>query len=170
MVHWEAGDRTTASGPASPVPTNLWAPALSTTPAGNRYIVLVSDPDEMAGKGRNYQYTLANATLSVTCTGRRITEAVNGGQTRRGDFEGMNSITELQPGYYAEVHRHPFHNPAKGGLNWSGEVGGCDLLSGWFAVDRISFANNELTSLVLRFEQRCEGGVLALRGKIYWVP
>ena len=152
------------------MPANLWVPDAAATPAGSRYVVLVSDADEFIGEGRSYPYTPANATLSVTGSGRRISVTVNGGQTWRGEFEGMNSITELQPGYYAGVQRHPFHNPVKGGFDWSGEGRGCNKASGWVAIDRISFANNELTSLILRFEQRCEGGALALRGKIHWVP
>lgn len=169
VVHWDASDRSTAPGPVA-VPANLWAPDAAATPAGGRYIVLASDADEFVGDGRTHAYTPANATLSVTGSGRRISVTVNGAQTWRSEFEGMNSISELQPGYYAGVQRHPFHNPAKGGLDWSGEGRGCNKSAGWFAIDRISFVNDELTSLILRFEQRCDGGVLALRGKIHWVP
>ena len=81
----------------------------------------------------------------------------------------MNSLTRLQPGYYADVQRWPFHNPATGGLDWSGMGRGCNTLTGWFVVDSVTYAGNAIASLDLRFEQHCEGVAPTLRGKIHWI-
>jgi hypothetical protein len=35
-------------------------------------------------------------------------------------------------------------------------------------VDRITYVDNVLTSIDLRFEQHCEGGSTALRGAMHW--
>jgi hypothetical protein len=80
----------------------------------------------------------------------------------------MYTLSQLQLGYYPDLRRYPFHNPAKGGLNWSGQGRGCNTLRGWFAVDRVTYTNGILTALDLRFEQRCEGGIPALHGAIHW--
>jgi hypothetical protein len=78
----------------------------------------------------------------------------------------MNSLTRLQVGYYDDLRRYPFHNPTKGGLNWSGEGRGCNTLTGWFAIDAVTYENGQLTAIELRFEQHCEGGAPALHGAI----
>ena len=80
----------------------------------------------------------------------------------------MSTVRQLQPGYYADLRRYPFHNPVKGGLDWVGEGRGCNTLLGWFAIDGDTYTNGNLTALELRFEQRCEGGIPALHGAIHW--
>ncbi len=94
--------------------------------------------------------------------------AVSGAQGWNGDFQTMYTLSQLAPGYYPDLQRYPFHNPAKGGLSWYGEGRGCNRLLGWFAVDRVVYTNGVLTALDLRFEQRCEGGTPALHGAIHW--
>jgi len=80
----------------------------------------------------------------------------------------MNSITELEQGYYGTLQRYPFHNPAKGGLSWSGNGRGCNSLSGWFVVDSITYVGGTLSAIDLRFEQHCDGDTPALNGKVSW--
>ena len=41
----------------------------------------------------------------------------------------MSTLGQLQRGYYADLRRYPFHNPAKGGLDWFGEGRGCNTLA-----------------------------------------
>jgi hypothetical protein len=80
----------------------------------------------------------------------------------------MNVVSTLQPGYYGNLSRYPFHNPAKGGLDWSGNGRGCNTLTGWFAIDSVTYTGTTLTQIDLRFEQHCEGGTPALHGAIHW--
>ncbi len=167
-VHWDASDHTAAAGPVNPPPATLWAPADGATPANGSYIYLTSDAGDYIGGGGTYTYTNGNAVLGVNVSGRRLTVSVAGNQDWSGTFEGMNSIAELKPGYYGNLRRYPFNNAIKGGLDWGGEGRGCNTLTGWFVVDSISYANGQLATLDLRFEQHCEGGSSALRGKIHW--
>jgi hypothetical protein len=81
----------------------------------------------------------------------------------------MLGLAQLQPGYYGNLHRFPFHNPVAGGLNWSGQGRGCNTLQGWFVVDSVSYQSDSLKSIDLRFEQHCEGMTPALHGQIHWI-
>jgi hypothetical protein len=75
---------------------------------------------------------------------------------------------ELEVGYYPDLRRYPFHNPVKGGLSWYGEGRGCGALTGWFAVDSVTYDGSTVTAIDLRFEQHCAGSTAALRGEIHW--
>ena len=168
-IHWRRGDATRPSGPAA-IPANLWRPPAGSTPASGNFVYLASDAGDFIGQGFTYTYTPANAAIAVSSTGGRLTVSVDGAQDWVGEFQTMNTIGRLQPGYYPGVLRFPFHNPATGGLSWTGEGRGCNTLTGWFAVDRATYSGTTLTGLDLRFEQHCEGGTPALRGAIRWGP
>jgi hypothetical protein len=71
-------------------------------------------------------------------------------------------------GYYGDLRRYSFHNSTKGGLEWSGQGRGCGRLTGWFAIDTLTYLNGQLTEIELRFQQHCEEGSSALRGAIRW--
>lgn len=162
QVHWNAADTTGAAGPVLPVPAGLWAP--SVTPAGNS-VYLESTPGDYIGGGKKYLYLADAATVSVS--GNRFTVDINSnGANWNGTFVGMNSLTELKPGYYGGLQRYPFHNAVKGGLSWGGNGRGCNTLTGWFVIDKISYVNGNVKELDARFEQHCEGGSSALRGRI----
>ena len=169
QVHWVAGDTTGAPGPVNPPPANLWTPTAGATPATGNYVYLQSDLNDYVGGGLTNTYTQANAVLSVTSTNSHLAVTVTGNDTWSGDFQGMNSLTQLQPGYYPGLQRFPFNNPVTGGLDWGGDGRGCNTLTGWFVVDSITYTAGALTAVDLRFEQHCEGGTAALHGKIHWV-
>jgi hypothetical protein len=82
----------------------------------------------------------------------------------------MNTLTQLQPGYYPGLQRYPFHNPALGGLDWYGQGRGCNTLQGWFVVDSVTYIGGALAAIDLRFEQHCQGITPALHGAIHWGP
>jgi hypothetical protein len=169
-IHWTAADPTQPSGPQNPLPSNLWAPAAGATPSSGNYVYLVSDPGDFIGAGQTYTFTPASHTLSLSESGGLLLVTINGAsQQWRGEFKGMVSIGSLQPGYYGNLQRYPFHNPARGGLIWSGNARGCNTLTGWFAVDSVTYSAGILASVDLRFEQHCEGMTPALRGKIHWI-
>lgn len=168
QVVWIASDATTPPGPVLPAPAGLWAPAAGATPATGSYVYLKSDAGDFVGAGQTRTYTRADALLNVTVSGTRVSVNVGGDQNWSGDFIGMNTLSQLQPGYYGNLERYPFHNPAKGGLSWWGDGRGCNTLTGWFVVDGVTWNGSSLATLDLRFEQHCEGGAPALRGKIHW--
>jgi hypothetical protein len=143
----------------------LWQPPIGSVPPTGDYVYLQSDPGDYIGGGQTYSYTPSNATINVAANGGHATVSVGGWFA---DFQAMSTLTRLQPGYYGDLKRYPFHNPAKGGLDWFGNGRGCNTLSGWFVVDQVTYSGSTLTALDLRFEQHCEGGAAALRGAIHW--
>lgn len=166
-IHWDANDTTSAPGPIVPAPAGLWTPPAGLTPDSGNYVYLESDIGDYIGQGRNYLYTPADATIGVSASGARVDISINGDESWGGNFQAMNSINLLEAGYYGDLQRYPFHNPAKGGLNWSGEGRGCNTLTGWFVIDNLTYDGNTLTAIDLRFEQHCDGGP-ALNGEIHW--
>jgi len=166
-IKWSANDTTSPPGPATP-PAGLWEPAPGATPASGNYVYLSSMPGDYIGGGATRTFTDANATVNVSATGPRLDVNIGGNSWWSGEFAGMNTLVRLEPGYYGGLQRYPFHNPIKGGLDWSGDGRGCNTLSGWFVVDRVVYQMDALSEIDLRFEQHCEGGAAALRGKIHW--
>jgi hypothetical protein len=166
-VHWRRGDTTRPPGPAA-IPGTLWRPPAGATPATGDFVYLSSDAGDFIGQGSTYSFTAANAAISVTSSGGRLTVGVDAAEDWVAEFQTMSTITRIQTGYYPDLSRFPFHNPAKGGLSVSGGGRGCNTLSGWVAVDRATYSGNTLTGLELRFEQHCDDRVPALRGAIRW--
>lgn len=169
QIHWVAGDTTQPPGPQVPPPAGLWTPPAGATPASGNYVYLQSDSGDFIGAGQNYLYRTPTDMIVVTGSGGLTTVQVNDVGTWNGHFQTMNSIARLAPGYYANLQRWPFHNPAVGGLDWSGMGRGCNMLTGWFVVDSVTYVGTAIASLDLRFEQHCEGFVPALHGKIHWI-
>jgi hypothetical protein len=166
-IHWTSTDTTAPPGPVDPPPSGLWQPAAGATPATGNYVYLQSDSGDYIGAGLTYTYVPATSTISLSASGGHLSVNVSGWS---GDFQTMNSVSQLQRGYYGSLQRYPFHNPIRGGLNWSGQGRGCNTLTGWFTVDAVTYSGSTLTAIDLRFEQHCEGGSPALHGKIHWGP
>ena len=167
-IHWRASDASQPGGPVRPIPGSLWQPPAGSVPATGDFVYLTSQSGDFIGQGQTYTYTPANATISATGNGSRVTVGVSGAQTWVGEFQPMSSLSRIETGYYPDLQRFPLHNPAKGGLSWEGEGRSCNTLLGWFAVDRVTYSGSTLTAIELRFEQRCQGAPAALRGAIRW--
>jgi hypothetical protein len=164
-IHWRADDPTVPAGPVNPVPANLWKPDPAFVPSSGTYVLLASDPGDYIGQGRFTVYTPPTSPVIVSSNGTSITVSV-GGYT--GNFVAMLGTIPLTTGYYGTLERYPFHNPVRGGLDWSGNGRGCNTLTGWFAIDRIVYTGTTMTALDMRFEQHCDGTTPALRGAIRW--
>ncbi|MDD2699767.1 MAG: hypothetical protein PHH36_00885 [Sideroxydans sp.] len=172
-IHWSSADITAPPGPVTPPPVDLWQPPVGVTPAAGNFAYFESDPADFVGKGKSYLYTQANSRFSVSSPANSLNELtvkIEGDLPWNGSVIGMNSMTQLQPGYYSGVLRAPFHNPVKGGSSWSGSTRGCNQSYGWFVIDNVTYTAGVLTALDLRFEQHCEGATPALRGAIHWTP
>ena len=155
-------------GPVTPIPTTLWKPAAGAVPATGDYVYLKSDAGDFIGQGGTYLYTRASAVLTVSATGGLLTVGVKGDEWWNGDFQTMTSVTDLEQGYYPGLERYPFNDPTKGGLDWSGDGRGSNTLTGWFAIDSVTYDNGDLTAITLRFELHSEGETPALHGAIHW--
>jgi uncharacterized repeat protein (TIGR01451 family) len=168
QIHWVAGDETRPPGPVNPPPVGLWAPAPGATPASGNYVYIQSDAGDFIGEGRTETYTQANAVLTVGESAGLLTVGVVGDRNYAASFNAMIPLTRLEPGYYANAQRWPLGNPTLGGLSFTGDGRGCNVISGWFAVDSIAFLDGVVTAVDLRFEQHCENNTPALRGRIHW--
>lgn len=158
-VHWEF---------KQPVGT-AWQPDPAAVPAQGNYLYLESDYGDYIGAGGKYLYTPADANIVLSTPSSTLLDVnIAGDQGWNGNFLMPQSASTLSVGLYEGLQRYPFNNPVKGGLSWRGEGRGCNTLSGWFAVDKVSYSGTTLQSLDLRFQQNCEGGVAALRGKLHW--
>ncbi len=168
QIHWTRNDPTQPPGPTYPVPAGLWQPPTGATPVSGNYIYLQSDSADYMGQGANKLYTPGAVSVSLSGTDATAKLVVDGFAGWNGFFVGMSSITQLSVGYYPNLHGWPNFNTAYGGMSWSGYSRGCNTLTGWFVIDSITYTGGNITALDLRFEQHCEGGAAALRGKIHW--
>jgi len=166
QLHWDASDTTVAPGPVPP-PSGLWAPDASFVAPPANYVYLVSDAGDSIGGGATQLLTPGNATLDVVTNMTAALRINVGGWT--GDFLAMNSLSQLQPGYYGGVHNASFINGMKAGMEWWGNGRSCGTVTGWFVVDKVTYTLAELTAIDLRFEQHCDGAGPALHGAIHWV-
>lgn len=171
-IHWTPNDSTRPPGPVVPPPANLWEPAPGATPASGNYVYLASDLTDVIGRGQTLLYTPSNSTLTLGNSGAYLSMDIATGTDLgwHGEFQGMNSISTLQPGYYGGALRYPFGNPTKGSFQWGGQGRACNTLTGWFVIDNVTYTGSVLTAIDLRFEQHCDGVVAALHGKIHWGP
>ena len=167
-LRWDVNDVGSPPGPIEPPPPGLWQAPAGVLPASGNYIYLESQAGDFIGQGGVYLYTSADTILGLQTIGARLNVDVNGDEDWRADFQAMNTLARLEPGYYGNLERYPFHNPTRGGLSWSGEGRGCNTLSGWFAVDSVSYDGTDLAEIRLRFEQRCDSSSGVLRGQLYW--
>lgn len=172
-IRWSASDATVPPGPTQP-PAGLWQPAAGATPASGNYVYLESHYGDPVGLGRNRLFTDANASFTANAPDYRrwFSISVDPRGTLGSDwfanFEAMEHLAELRTGFYGAATRYSSHSPARPGLDLMGEGGACNTLSGWFMIDRVSYADGELESIELRFEQHCERRSAPLRGKIRW--
>lgn len=173
--HWTANDTTTPPGPQDPPPTGLWTPSPSFVKPGGNYIYFVSDTGDLIGAGRTELLTSGNSVISVNTNGNAALEIYAGGW--KGNFVGMNSLTQLQPGYYGNLQRYPYaYNVTRGGIQWWNYGNdpdpyglGCPTLAGWFVVDSVKYSFGALAAIDLRFEEVCNGSTSAIHGAIHWV-
>lgn len=169
-IHWRSDDPTRAPGPVNPPPANLWRPASGATPAGVNFVYLQSDSGDYVGQGQTYLHIPTAATIGVTTSSGRLSITVSGSGAWSGDFLAMNSIHKLAPGLYPGLTGYWLTpNPTKGALDWHGPNRDCFLLTGWFAIDRLTYAADTLTAIDLRFEQQCAASpTAALHGAVHW--
>lgn len=149
------------------IPAGLWAPAPALLPASGNYIITESDDKEFIGQGIDYTYTNQNALLAVTVSGTTIKLDVKGNERWSGVIALPNTLTSLRTGYFGRVSRIS-NDPANGVLDWGGEGRGCNTLTGWVLIDKVTIANNVVTELDLSFEQRCGIATEATRARVHW--
>ena len=170
-VRWRADDIRGLPFTGSAVPTNFWRPAPKAVPSatGINYVRTESMRSDEIGAGLSTTYTQATAGISTSIVGNQLHIEVRGDEYWDMDFQGIAGHDRLEPGYYADVKRYPFHNPARGGMNVGSDGRGCNKLQGGFVIDSINYtAQGALSAVQLRFEQHCENSPGALWGEVRW--
>ncbi|MFI5298475.1 MAG: hypothetical protein ACHREM_10275 [Polyangiales bacterium] len=78
---------------------------------------------------------------------------------------GTNAIpAPFAVGTYTNAERAPFASAGHPGIDISGDGRGCNTDSGQFQVHEVTFDGTTLKSLLISFEQHCEGASSTLRG------
>lgn len=161
QLHWTAAGIGSPPAPQSPPPAGLWTPDASFVPPIGNYMYLTGQGDLVNPSG-----TLLIPSHYISVAGLPGGMSINAGGWQ-GDFVGVKSLPQLRPGYYGNLQRYPGYDLIWGGMSWSRNP--CSELAGWFTVDQVSYTGTELTSIDLRFEQRCVGETSVQRGLIHWV-
>lgn len=156
---WNLADNTANISARTRIPASPDSPS---------FVMLQSDEGDYIGAGLHYSYTQANAAFEVSEVDGSLTFRVRGDERWDASFHMPAHMGNLRVGEYIDRLGAPFHDPATGGMRWSGEARGCSHY-GWFQVDGVTYVAGQLSSLDLRFEQRCERLAPALRGQIHWV-
>ncbi len=168
-IRWAAGDATRPPGPQA-VPAGLWSPPDAALPATGSYVYLQSDTGDWIGQGQTLLITPNQFPFILYENKGKLAVSLGSRPDQQwiGHFQGDYTQRRLERGFYAGLLDVVFRNPARGGINWSGQGRGCEA-SGWFVVDDIRYTRGVLRSVDLRFEQICQRSDKALRGKIHWV-
>jgi len=135
---------------------------------GQSFVHLLSDPGDWVGSGGSYDYTKADAQMTVNSVGGHLSLFIDGDESWNGDFQMPSGFAQFEPGTYEGLQRYPFHDPLRGGPDWFGQGHDCNTLTGSFTVDGVTYTSGGLNAIDLRFEQHCEGGLPALHGQIHW--
>ena len=151
-----------------PIPKGLWSAPTGSTPLDGNYIFLQSDIGDLVGRGNRETYTNANSSLSVSSIDQGVYVTVDGNLQWTATFVLPSTATNLQAGYFKNLTKTPFRDPAVGGLEWAGLGRGCYTINGWVVIDRLIMNGNTMTGLDLRFEQSCDGASAVLHGQIHW--
>lgn len=177
-VHWIADDPAAAVAPTPtrPIPAGTWAPAAGATPSTGRYLYMASQAGDFVGRGQTRLYETPAELGFMTVEGGGSTFELDysdfdgTGDTWRMEVAASNRADQLSPGFYAGLHRYPFHNPARGGFDFGGNGRGCNELDADVAVDEVDLRGGDVNDVTLRFAQHCEGANPALRGELRWQP
>jgi hypothetical protein len=149
-----------------PRPPTEWQPPEDRVPTEGSFFYFESDVGEWVGRGGAPLFTLADSEITASASERRISLRVDGDSSWNGSFELPAPFSEPAVGLFEDAERYPFNADSVPGLSFTGEGRGCNTVAGWFAVDEIGYDGDSLDHVTLRFEQHCEAGSKALRGKL----
>jgi hypothetical protein len=128
------------------------------------------DSGDYISQGDSWSYSTANGDgLSVSSSsGSTVAVSVN---AYNGDWWTLTfdapGTQVLSARTYSAAHRHPFNGTGPG-LDLSGEGRGCNELTGSFTVTKAVFGpDGYVQAFDATFEQHCEGGDPAARGRVH---
>jgi hypothetical protein len=160
-----------SSGPTLPIPADLWRPPAGSTPAVGTYLYVETEPSVAPGVTSPRTLTAAAGRFTIAAGTGALTIAVEDTTNRldvRGAFTTMLGHVQLEEGYYRDLRGPADADPLKGSLDVTFDARRCAALTGWFVVDHVFYFNGRLTTLDLRFEQRCAGVAVPTHGQLHW--
>lgn len=152
-----------------------------TAPSGvesETFLTFESDPGEYIGQGRTYTYGLNDAQWNARFESINGVEYVSIQIMQPPGIASGESFwwsldfaaprgRRLAAGTYDAATRFPFQPTTQPGLSFSGTGRGCNTLTGRFTITEIKLGpSNTVDRLRATFEQNCEGGSRALRGRV----
>ncbi len=157
-------DSTQPPGPTA-APAGLWMAPAGALPLSGNAVYINSPQGDWIGAGYVGTTIESEATpLRVSSTGNSLSFTTNNFDF---SFKGMNSISQIEKGYYSGLQRLAFSNALKGGLSVGSPGRGCNTSLGWAMVDNVVYVNGKLNSILMRFEQSCDNQP-PLRGVLRW--
>lgn len=144
--------------------------AAQAQPVTSGSFTMTGDPGDYISQGRDWSYEVARGdrlTVNGSADRRVITVSIDGanGDWWYADFSAPAGAA-IAPDTYAGATRYPFNGQGPG-LSISGDGRGCNELTGTFVVDEVSFGpEGYIEDFDATFEQHCEGGEPAARGRV----
>jgi hypothetical protein len=144
--------------------------AAQAAPVTSGTFTMTGDPGDYIAGGRTYSYDAAagdQLTISAGSDLRGVYLSIN---AMNGDWWSMDLRAplgkQLAVGSYPNATRAPFSG-AGAGIDIGGNGRGCNEITGSFEVADVAFGpNGYVERLDATFEQHCEGGDPALRGRV----
>lgn len=163
----------TANNPGDPIVTNNRATItvgarVPTSPTMSSFVKLQSDTDDPIGQGRNYAYSWRDSVFDVRqASAGNLSFDVRGSENWQAIFQMPTANGQIIPGRYVYALGWPGSGLTSTGMSWAADSRSCTH-EGWFDVDNVVYVSGQLSSIDLRFEQRCDGSTAPLRGQIHW--
>jgi hypothetical protein len=152
-VRYDADDPTL---PPAPVAASGfgWSPPAGVVPATGDYLYVDSTAGDYIGQGATELFTSPTSTFDWTWSPGALSLKVQAADA----YWRMSAVAPLRHddfmvGWYRDLARAAFSNPAEGGIDVSAVNRGCNTLLGQFVIDRF-----DLDVVEGRFEQRCDHG------------
>lgn len=137
-------------------------------PNGNMTaLAMSSQPGDFIGQGKNYLFTVADATFTPSVNyDNGVNVLLQGLYDWDVDFAAPNDAT-LTAGTYDNAQRFPFQAAGAPGLSIDGAGNGCNTLTGNFVVNHVAYGSSgTVASFSADAEQHCEGATPALFASI----
>jgi len=129
------------------------------------FVHLVSEQGDALGAGATYDYSTANALVTVRPLRAQLAVRVVGDRVWDGFLDLSSSELRLRTGTFANLTNAPASGSA--GFRWSSQETTCATSVASVTIDSLKYDGSALSAIDLRFEQRC-GGQSALRGTVHW--
>lgn len=144
------------------------APVTQTVLPGGTSMYFRSGNGESIGQGATASFAAPGATITArgSAAGIVTVSVVEGDEWWSVNLAAPPG-QPLVPGTYPAAERASFRSAGHPGLDVWGDGRGCNTLTGSFTVAQISFdAAGELSTLDAAWVQNCEGGPLAMTGRV----